>query len=147
MGVFNLLAPPTVTETTTSTQMTDDNGNIYYEFDNVYNIDANGFFNSVVVFNPAVVNSSPTGATIQNKKVQIVLINPAPTPSQIGSDGVETVGTYTAYVGSAIGTTYIEPKRQPSNNSHIAVRVSFDVVPNNGTPKSTIVKTFWASVQ
>jgi len=59
----------------------------------------------------------------------------------------KTIGNYIAYTNySALSTTYTKEHGPQPVNSLAAVRVSFDVVPTNGAPKSTIVKTFFANI-
>jgi hypothetical protein len=117
-----------------------------------YSIDNSSFS---VLFNPSVINSNPDGAQIQNYDQKLVLLEPMSYTSgsyycPVISDGlVESVGNYTdvrvgltnsvrsqPYYGSSI------PVNLPHGN--LAIRVSFDVVPNNGAPSTKIIKTFWA---
>jgi hypothetical protein len=97
------------------------------------------------VWNPAIINSSPSGATIQNIKKDIIALVP-------NGSGNEKIGNQEAisFNNLASGTpAYMSFGTGGSCTSlgliytpQFAVRVSFDVVPNNGAPKSTIVKTF-----
>ena len=102
--------------------------------------------NSVnIAWNPAIINSSPTGATIQNMKQEIIAFVPQNSGNEkIGAQDVisykNTSAGAPAYLGfgtggscTSIGLVY---------NPRFAVRITFDVVPNNGAPKCTMVKTF-----
>lgn len=134
-----------------------------------------------IIFNPSVINSSPTGATIQNLKQQIVSFknytspltvyhygsyqtvdSPVPdskTKEQIDNKTViidEIPANYlipfrlhvdlydpnsvgrSALTYSDDGLDNLRGKAMPST----VLRISFDVVPNNGAPKSTIIKAF-----
>jgi hypothetical protein len=147
LGVFNLTGTPTIDETTTSSQVTNQNG-IFYQYVNFYSVNAT-IFNQLFQSNPEVINSNlTTGATIQNLKEEIVILNPQlvnyPQTLQIGATQ-EVIGNYTAFTGTSVGTTYTVVRNQPPNNA-VAIRVSFKVVPNNGAPSSLIVKTFLANL-
>jgi hypothetical protein len=147
LGVFNLTGTPTIDETTTKSTISNQNG-VYYQYADLYTIDAT-IFNQLFIPNPAVINSDPnSGATIQNLKEEVVILNPLlvnyPETLQVG--GVqEVIGNYTAFTGTNVGTTYTVVRNQPPNN-FVAIRVSFKVVPNNGAPSPTIVKTFLANL-
>lgn len=105
-----------------------------------------------VLFNPAVINGTATGAQIQNLKQEIVLFN-AGYPSwgqsfvtdglkeQVGSTIVFTNPTYSIQHQLSYGPS------TPFNQTHgkLAIRVSFDVVPNNGATRVKVVKTFSAT--
>lgn len=144
MGVFNLAAKPTVNVHTTKTQITKDGG-IYYQYENLYTINAASLN---YLWNSAVINSSSTGAAITNLTTEVVLLDPDlstfPYQPLIGGQE-ETIGTHTAITGSQVGTTYIVARVQPIN-TNVAIRIKFNVVPNNGAPPSTIVKTFLANL-
>ena len=147
LGVFNLDNVPIVNKTTTKTLVTNPNGT-YYRYENTYTIQSSSIN---ISYNPAVINTSSTGAQIQNLKKEVVLINPTyvSSPETVQFGGVhETVGTYDAYTGQQVGTTYTVARVNPANTTTdnlIAVRISFDVVPNNGAPKSKLVKTFYTN--
>jgi hypothetical protein len=147
LGVFNLTGTPTIDETTTRSQISNENG-VYYQYANLYTID-DVIFNQLFKLNAAVINSDPSkGATIQNLKEEVVVLNPLlvsyPETLQVG--GVqEVIGDYTAFTGTNVGTTYTVVRNQPPNNS-VAIRVSFKVVPNNGAPSSLLAKTFLANL-
>jgi hypothetical protein len=149
MGVFYLTSTPTVNvHTTTSIVYVDDGSGIqvpYTNYSNFYTVN-NSILNSVFVANPNVINTLAGGAAIQNMQAQVVILNP-----DTGYDfqvwgNQETIGTnYNAYTGSSVTTSYsLEHGSQPA--AQAAIRVIFDVVPNNGAPKSTIVKTFLANI-
>lgn len=149
LGVFNLTGRPTIDETTTESQVTNPPGmtGIYNQYVNSYSVD-NNIFNQVFVTNPDVINSADTGTQIENLKTEVVILNPVipsnPYALQIGGT-LDTIGNYVAITGTSVGTTYTVVRNQPPNDS-VAVRVSFNVVPNNGAPSSMIVKTFIANI-
>ncbi len=156
LGVFNLNGPP----------------KIYCHYDGLesatttYTLPANELNGSNLIFNPAVLAI----AKIQNIKEEVVLIDPQKTylwrvepDSQTlygfyGATGTkEIIGTHTVYTGTTFealsqGYDYYDSENgglyyeQPGIeiNSGLGIRVQFDVVPNNGAPKSTIIKTFTA---
>jgi hypothetical protein len=118
-----------------------------------------------IVWNPSIVNSSPTGVTIQNIK-QFIISYPGEDPNSGGSyfdwateiDGVrpyfknEISQSTDARIYIPFGLTcyscdntdevldenLVDGKKILSN----ILRISFDVVPNNGGSKITVVKSF-----
>lgn len=142
MGIYNLSSRPIINLHTIKTKITDETGT-YYEYNNVYNVNASSVN---YLWNPAVINQQTAGATITNIQTQVVIIDPDLSDNpQIGGT-VEIVGSHTAITGSSVGLIYTVPRAQPPNN-FAAVRIIFKVVPNNGiTPSSTIVKTFLANI-
>lgn len=122
MGVFNISGKPlvnvTVTEETDGTKP-----NTYYRY--AFKLDTTSF---QPVFNPAVL----AVAQIQNYRRQLLLV------SSVLTGGYETIGRHKAVARSSYT---VKLGGFPYSN---AVRISFDVVPKNGAPRSKIVKTFWA---
>lgn len=141
MGVFNLSSNPNVNLHITMTKIDNEYG-INYEYDNRYSVD-----NSSINFlwNGSVINSGTDGVTINNIKTEVVVLDPDLSEATLVGGNLETVGSHSALTGSSVGITNVVPKRQLVN-SNVAVRIIFDVVPNNGAPKSTIVKTFRANL-
>jgi len=101
-----------------------------------------------MLFNPVVASV----ATIANVKQQILLLK---TPNYQGAAPVfsgtgailENVGNNRVYSNISNTTTSFDPT--PGSGlvfSNALLRVSFDVIPTNGSPKSTIVKTFIANI-
>lgn len=91
-----------------------------------------------ILFNPAVTNS----AAISNIKTSIICYNPT---FYYECNGVaETVGELD--IKSKV--SYVIDSRFGAGDPlpFFAIRISFDVTPNNGSPKATIVKTFIANV-
>lgn len=107
----------------------------------------------ILKFNPAVINTSSTGAHIANINALVVAIqNADPTPYYgfQTTGNLEQVGTYTAITQALDDddepvTLQLQFQRDLNPNPQVAVRISFDVIPNNGAPKSSIIKTFWAN--
>jgi len=142
LGIFNLSSKPIVNIHTNSINV-NQNGGIYYQYDNLYTVNASSIN---YLWNPSVINSSSTGATIKNLKTEVVLIDPNLSANPVIGGNIGIIGTHTVITGTSVGTTYTVPRVQPRNN-YVAVRIIFDVVPNNGsTPKSTIIKTFLANL-
>jgi len=149
MGVFNITTMPIV--------QIDESDNGSFQTTDPYDgsacteawINAKCWFdvNSVhILWNPAIINSSANGATINNLNIDLLTIEPSP-------GGTEKVGNYyvTSYrnpSASAPVTIHLNTQVCPAGGTaqpyvpQLLVRVSFDVVPNNGAPKTTIVKTY-----
>jgi hypothetical protein len=136
LGVFNITARPTITEHKTTIH----NGpppfglnNTFTQID--YTLDNSSY---AVIFNTDALNGL---ATIQNITKEIILLTPS-VNSDLGNGPDETVGNWKAYVTNQL----VLPFGQ-FGPIKAAVRISFDVVPTNGTtPTSRIVKTFLANL-
>jgi hypothetical protein len=151
MGVMNLSAKPKIRsqDVTINGGFGIGYGALAVGHRHSYSIDNSSYS---VLFNPAVINGTATGAQIQNLKQEIVLFN-AGYPSwgqpfltdglkeQVGSTIVFTNPTYSIQHQVSYGPS------TPFNQTHgkLAIRVSFDVVPNNGATKLKVVKTFLAT--
>ncbi len=148
MGIFNLTGRPTVNRTTTVSPGPTVGGVPYNHITSAYTVD-NTIFNSLFVQNNGtngVINSSTNGAKLQNLRTQVIVLNPAISDFFQPNGQLETIGSYTAYTGTGVGISYdVEHRSYPINNN-VAIRVIVDVVPNNGSPRSTIFKTFFANV-
>jgi hypothetical protein len=102
--------------------------------------------NSVnIAWNPAIINGNADGASIQNMKQEIIAFVPQNDGNEkIGTQDVisykNTSGGSPAYIGFGTGGSCTSTGQ--IFTPRFAVRITFDVVPNNGAPKSTIVKTF-----
>lgn len=147
LGLFNLNARPNVNVHTTVTTVSVpfDPGVPYNQFTNEYSVDASSF-NSQIIFNPDVINNSPTGASIQNLQTRVDLLNPFPGSGLFNSNASpQTIGSYTVYESLNLVTQYTVEHQQP-NNTQVAIKVSFNVVPNSGGPSVFIVKTFMANL-
>jgi hypothetical protein len=125
LGVYYISSKPTVIETIHNTTVLDANGNPIRQY--VYEPDPSSFS---MDFNPAVL----TIADIANIKYEVVASYYDGYGNGIVGK-IETIGYNKYLTGTSIGIT--------SNAANlIGLRVSFDVVPKNGNPKSVIVKTF-----
>jgi hypothetical protein len=159
MGVFNLSARPRVN---TVNVVSGSPINVPGGFGaqevphrHTYTIDNSSYS---IIYNPAVINSSATGAAIQNVKQELVLFSSGTYSSntigggvrntitdglkeQVGSTKIITNLTFSDQYQARFGTSL------PFNQSHgrLGIRISFDVVPNNGSPRLKIIKTFAAT--
>jgi hypothetical protein len=99
------------------------------------------------IWNPAIINSSPTGATIQNMHKQVLVFTDYNSEEKINGQWVEVHRDPTISNPGLTGYTvqYCSSEGKSPYTPDLAVRVIFDVVPNNGAPKSTIVKTFMSN--
>jgi hypothetical protein len=137
MGVFYISAKPVIIGTVQSTLQQDGN----YLVDQRYTIEESSF---QLIFNPAVTNA----ATISNIKKEVVMMDlTTPSSSSILRIGATTEQVADKLIYTGAGTTGIESQgpRPRLIVANLAVRISFDVIPNNGSPKCTIVKTFLAT--
>ncbi|MGN8071674.1 hypothetical protein [Mucilaginibacter sp. 22184] len=122
-----------------------------------------------IVWNPGIINSNPDGAVIRNLKQEIISYenyndpysNPGessiPWPANITEydgfnpylkndlavDNIIRLKLYNTCYGcdfsnDALNYPLTDGKKLPMH----VLRITFDVVPNNGTPKVTIVKSF-----
>ena len=64
-----------------------------------YSVDENAVFN-LIQRNPTVFNSSPTGASLQDFKVEILVPDVATDSGYYPGGTKETIGTHTVYAGS-----------------------------------------------
>ena len=155
LGVFTLDKTPIVNATATEEWHTergepgdrDERFSIFNPSD--YRLVQNSYN---IVFNPDIINTSPDGARVENLKQELVQrekdgnqINVFPINYEFSNHYSITVGN----VGSDGNGGYIPQPSDPSpwdSNEQLMtgffLRITFDVVPNNGSPGSTIVKTF-----
>lgn len=147
LGVINLSGRPTVRRATRTAPGIVVNGVPYTRVITDYTVDQT-VFNSLLLKNPDVINTSATGASIQNLRTEVLLFRPRTTNYFAGYGVSEILGSYTGYSGFTVTTTYdVEKVAMAPQNTFAGVRVIFDVVPNNGSKPSKIVKTFLANVQ
>lgn len=145
LGVFNLTTRPTVD--IIANHSPDQQG--YYEFE--FALD-NGLASLPFVVNPAVSTDRTNGATIANFNALILVVDPI-IPAQSVYNTPETIGTHFVIPQTLddddemqrLIIFYSEPN--PPIPTTVAVRVSFDVIPFNGAPKTSIVKTFLANTK
>ena len=173
MGVVNISNAPTIFYQEYSFDngpFEDPWGNYYTEqcFVGTFTLDNNSFS---MLWNPAIINSNPDGASIQNVQFQMVNIREAyqpfggyggvislPQGSTMSFNSIagvydgefsqlEHIGNFDAV--SSIPNSDIPLKiyygGDPRGLNNV-VRVTFDVVPNNGGPISKIVKSFKANL-
>jgi hypothetical protein len=92
-------------------------------------------------FNPAVINSSANGATIG--PIHYDILGPDPGEPCFTAYPGEFIGGQDVYKLRKIGQRLASPIQA---GDQLYLRVYFDVIPNNGSKKVTIVKTFTADV-
>lgn len=140
LGVFYVSNKPVINERKISELIVDESGRNYY-VDQTYTVDANSF---QLVFNPAVTNI----ANISNIKREVIMLNAGGAGGlggiSIGGDR-EDIAEKVVYVGEVTGMSRFGPRPLTIPSGPLAVRVSFDVIPKDGSPKSKIVKTFAAN--
>jgi hypothetical protein len=145
LGIFNLTSRSTVDIIANLTP--DQEG--YFEFEFVLD---NGLAGLPFVINPAVSGDGTNGATIANFNALIMVIDPI-IPAQSIYNTPEIIGTH--FVIPQTLDAYDEMQRliifysepNPPVPTTVAVRISFDVIPFNGAPKTSIVKTFLANTK
>lgn len=130
MGVFNISNKPTITASKSIiNDGTFTGSSNYYTF----SIDRSSYS---LIYNPAISGSS----TISNVKESIILLNvPYEVTNTTGT--LETLDTRKLISFGRLGSLET-PVGNDIYSIDLGLRVSFDVVPNNGSPKTTIVKTF-----
>ncbi|MDY0906170.1 hypothetical protein [Pedobacter sp. CFBP9032] len=162
MGVFYIDGKPKVLEKHTDTRVIlpvppigepdPRNGRKegYNSFD-TYTIDKNSFN---LIFNPAVLSD----ATISNIRYEILAfeiekileIPKLPYSYEVSSSKKEDILSHGLVASDplsiGIGFMSLVPNKSIAKPSAFGVRVSFDVVPKDGSPKQTIIKTFKANV-
>ena len=137
MGVFYISAKPVVTRTVQST-LQDDGVSRNYLVDQRYSVNESSF---QLVFNTAVTNI----ATISNIRKEVVMMKVPSTSTITRIGGVaEQVADKLIYTGASTGIESVGP-RPLTISVDLAIRITFDVVPKDGSPKCTIVKTFLAT--
>ena len=147
IGLFNFSGRPTIHVHTQRTATTGPNGS-GYTYNNSYTLDASAV-EALMQRNPAVFNTTATGAAYSGFKAEVVIVDPDPNSGFYSSGTMETSGTHTLYTGGAVTMVYNTVHGgQPSPTGQLAaVRVSFKVTPNTtSTPPVFIVKTFLANV-
>ena len=158
LGVFNVTGKPIIQGTISSfsesiTDPYDGSSQTDYGYSGNFWFDTNSVN---ITWNPAIINSTSTGATIQNLNKDIIIysagvsgttrtyINPQYDSESIGNSNVIVVRNPTSTAKGYISYyTQTDPNEGfYSETPTWVVRISFDVVPNNGGPKVTLVKTF-----
>jgi hypothetical protein len=136
LGVFYITAKPVVKRTV---QTTFSNATRLYDVDQRYDIDNNSF---QLVFNPAVLNSATIGPITK----EIVMLDVPTNISGLVNFGgdLEKIAERSVYTGAVTGIERTAP-RPLLVEVGLAVRISFDVIPKDGSPSCKIVKTFLAT--
>ena len=173
MGIMNLSASPTVYIDIVQydEQFVDAWDNYYYQtqYHGTHRLDNNSYN---IIWNSDIINNSPSGATIQNLTTQLVKVFkqwdpfihnglfgsiPVGAVMEFSGDGetvydgsfdqIETIGKQDVVAGFPNSNTPIECIGLDDDfGTDTGVRISFDVVPNNGAPRSKHVKTFRANI-
>lgn len=147
LGVFNLTARPMVDIIVNSKP--DLEG--YYEVE--WTLE-NGLPGLPFVTNPAVFASATDAATIANFNALILIIDPVINNDLIGGRS-EFVGTHYVVAQTLDADDEVTrlinfyPTAHPPDptSAAVAVRISFDIFPANGAPKTSVVKTFLANTK
>lgn len=158
MGIFYISAKPKVY--TYASQVMAWNYNAQDYIDNAYEYYLSGIDQSSfsLVFNPSVINSTPTGAQIQNIKYEMVKAVVANNGQNYNpqTENYDQIGIYSVITSktppNAIWAAWVREDAGASGSPSDLVgwgimpciRVSFDVVPNNSSATFRIVKTFLA---
>ncbi|WP_134091479.1 hypothetical protein [Olivibacter sp. XZL3] len=137
LGVFYISSKPKIKRTVTTTS-----SNQAYLVRQTYTIVDNSYS---LVINPAVSSI----ANISNITQEIVLTGIPTSANEIyGQQEIINDKTYyTSFSHSAPWFSSILPRPRPVDIGSVSVRVSFDVIPKDGSKKSRIVKTFLADLQ
>jgi hypothetical protein len=145
LGVFNISSTPTVNMFSITPPVPEPGGNPRLKtFVYVYAVDDASF---TLQFNPAVQNTGAKGASIQNIKKEVILAGYNPLSITELDGTTEYVGTsVTALTGETVGITAQTQANIYNPPTNVYVRVSFDVVPNNGSAPIKIIKTFNANI-
>jgi hypothetical protein len=153
LGIFNISAKPKIIAEDFTPSLEPPRDDVMQKKYAVsYSVDNESF---QFITNPDIINNTPTGATIQNYKTEVVtddLASTAPYDFEEFPGTIEYIGTTKKVVtgGSIVYAfwTRTNPGPVKSKIGYIDtyLRISFDVVPNNGKPKTTIVKTFKADL-
>jgi len=100
-----------------------------------------------IVWNNQVVNSSSSGVSIQNLHTDVVALYTQPGGEQVGSWSASSFRDPTAASPALISynTQTCASSGVIPYTPLLAVRVSFEVVPNNGGKHAKISKTFWSN--
>ncbi|QNK62429.1 hypothetical protein H7F33_18100 [Pedobacter sp. PAMC26386] len=136
MGVFYISGKPRILETVYSDLVNDENGE-YYNVDQRYGIDETSY---QLIFNPEVTKI----ANITNISKQVVMMDVLDNGGLRIGGTLEQVAENVVYTGTVTGIQHSAP-RPNTISLNLGLRVSFDVVPKDGSPKCTIVKTFLAN--
>jgi hypothetical protein len=145
LGVFNISNTPTVKiyNVLPPVEEPSDVPNNMKTYIYSYDLDQASFN---VIFNPAVINGSPTGATIENLKKEVVLLTLTGSrqPAEVVGNTEYLDESTTAYTNFSY-ISYVVPLNTFQAPANLYVRISFDVVPNNGgAARTKIIKTFLA---
>ncbi|MBB5635578.1 hypothetical protein HDF26_004007 [Pedobacter cryoconitis] len=145
LGVFNIVGTPIIKK-----WMYKYDGEVDSQTTAEFALDYNSFS---MIWNPDLINQTPDGASIQNLRKQFVLIDvksPVKGTGYVGEYITPQTETLVAMTGDGTASftrtfkTSQAPSWGPSVGAY-AVRISFDVVPNNGSTKTTIIKTILAT--
>ena len=147
LGVFNLGQKPTVTRHYMIKRSPIRGGDNDYSYG--FNLNGQSVLNSIQ-FNSNIFNSNPDGATVEGLSVALVVLNPG--TAWGSSETRETIGSgygYSSGINSSytVDLGYYGPSMYGGAPGIPVVRVSFWVKPNNGAPRTLIVKSFAANLQ
>jgi hypothetical protein len=134
MGVFNLTSKPIITRSSKVIS-----GRTVF----TVKVDQTSIHE---IFNPVVTSI----ADIVPVSTDVVLVkanfNLKPAANETTNASTETIGELTAYTASSAISVNKAGTDTDIFTPNAAVRITFDVVPKNGAPKTRIVKTFLATI-
>lgn len=147
LGVFGISNTPNVKIRSILPPVEEDPDPMSKKYIFRYYVDEESF---TFIPNPDVINSSSSGAKIQNLTSEVILdYNPYAADLEAYSGRIEYLDVskqvITNLPGSGIELDIKTPRHVFNPPTNTYVRISFDVVPNNGSPKTTTVKTFKAT--
>jgi hypothetical protein len=144
VGLFNLSDKPTIYKNRSTPILVTTEAGDFYEYTDTY---TKNDVNSLIIFNPNVINSNSDGAHISNLTSEIVLeLGPLyGVESETIYGRLENYNDKDIYTDEQSVVALYLSVRPKNRTTSVAVRVSFNVIPNNGGPTSTIVKTFLAN--
>ncbi|WON95238.1 MULTISPECIES: hypothetical protein [unclassified Sphingobacterium] len=153
LGIFNISAKPKIIAKDFTPSLEPPRDDVMQKKYAVsYTVDKESF---QFITNPDIINNTLSGATIQNYQVEVVtddLSDIAPYDFEQSPSTIEYIGsTKKVVTGSSLifafwTRTNPGPVKFQIGEINTYIRISFDVVPNNGKPKTTIVKTFEADL-
>lgn len=148
LGLFRITGTPNVSQIISQTK-TEGNPREYFS-NNAVTLDKTSF---VLEFNPDIFNTSSNGATHTVPKTEVVVTGLTGRGEFMNEVALEYMSTgqnaineiVDVHTGTSILKTYTGALQYFQKVQNAFLRVTFDVIPNDGSPKTTIIKTFKAN--